>query len=266
MFVNTSELDILNALYSHPYTSQRALARQTGLSIGLVNQSLAALKDAGLLDPAYRMTPAAEKLAAERKPRQAVILAAGFGMRMIPINREVPKALLEIHGEPLIERQIRQLQAAGITRIAVVVGFMKERFEYLIDMFGVKLIVNPDYAAANNLISLHLAGEWLDNCYIVPCDLWFAENPFHSAETHSWYLVANAPDPGSGIRVNRKGELTLCRNRTECVRLIGLAYLTGEDSASVRNTLATMAADPSFRDSFWDSEVPPCPAIRCICP
>ena len=35
------------------------------------------------------------------KPQQAVILAAGFGMRMVPINTEVPKGLLEVHGNRL---------------------------------------------------------------------------------------------------------------------------------------------------------------------
>ena len=60
-----------------------------------------------------------------RKPRQAIILAAGFGMRMVPINTEMPKGLLEVNGEPLIERIIQQLHEVGIKEIYVVVGFMK---------------------------------------------------------------------------------------------------------------------------------------------
>ena len=64
-------------------------------------------------------------------PKNAIILAAGYGMRMVPINTEVSKGLLEIHGEPLIERLIRQLHEAEIYDIYIVVGFMKERYEYL---------------------------------------------------------------------------------------------------------------------------------------
>lgn len=60
-----------------------------------------------------------------RKPRQAIILAAGFGMRMVPINTEMPKGLLEVNGEPLIERIIKQLHEVVIKEIYVVVGFMK---------------------------------------------------------------------------------------------------------------------------------------------
>lgn len=82
----------------------------------------------------------------QRTPQNAVILAAGFGMRMVPINMEYPKGLLVINGEPLIERLIRQLQEVDIKNIYVIVGFMKEKYEYLVEKFGVHLFVNTDYA------------------------------------------------------------------------------------------------------------------------
>ena len=88
---------------------------------------------------------------------------------MVPINLETPKAFLEVKGEVLIERQIRQLNEAGITDITVVVGFMKEKFEYLIDEFGVRLVVNRDYSSKNNLFSMNLVADRLSNTYIVPC-------------------------------------------------------------------------------------------------
>ncbi len=53
---------------------------------------------------------------------------------------------MKVKGEYLIERLIRQLHEVGVHQIYVVVGFMKEQFEYLIDEFGVKLIVNSEYA------------------------------------------------------------------------------------------------------------------------
>ena len=73
---------------------------------------------------------------------------------MVPINVEVPKGILEVHGEPLIERLIRQLLEAGVKEIDIVVGFMKEQYEYLIDKYGVHLVFNKDYAVKNNLYSL----------------------------------------------------------------------------------------------------------------
>ena len=88
---------------------------------------------------------------------------------MVPINTEEPKGLLEVHGEPLIERIIKQLHEVGITNIEIVVGFMKEHYEYLIDEYNVDLIVNPYYATRNNIYSLYLAKDRLANGYIIPC-------------------------------------------------------------------------------------------------
>ena len=58
--------------------------------------------------------------------KNAVILAAGFGMRMVPINTMYTKGMLMVNGEPLVERLICQLREAGISKINIVVGFMKE--------------------------------------------------------------------------------------------------------------------------------------------
>ena len=92
-------------------------------------------------------------------------------MRMVPINTQTPKALMEVNGETLIERTIEQLHEVGVKNIYVVVGYMKEQFEYLIDEYGVELIVNEEYAEKNNLHSLHLASSHLSNTYIIPCDI-----------------------------------------------------------------------------------------------
>ena len=71
-------------------------------------------------------------------------------MRMVPINTEVAKGLIEINGEPLIERTILQLKSAGIDEIHIIVGYMKEKYEYLKKRYNVHLIENPDYALINN--------------------------------------------------------------------------------------------------------------------
>ena len=72
----------------------------------------------------------------------AVILAAGASTRFIPLSLEQPKGLFEVKGERLIERQIKQLQDAGIKNITVVLGYKKEMFYYLEDKYGVKFIIN----------------------------------------------------------------------------------------------------------------------------
>lgn len=144
--MNKQECDILEALHAEPYINQRVLSDLSGHSLGIVNRSLRQLLKEGYIDDNIRLTKKAENEFADKAPKQAIILAAGFGMRMVPINLESSKAFLQVNGEYLIERLIRQLHEVGIKKIYVVVGFMKEQFEYLIDEFGVELVINTEYA------------------------------------------------------------------------------------------------------------------------
>ena len=250
--MNIAECNILMELQRSGSTSQRAMARAVGHSLGVVNRSLKALHEAGYIDDGCRPT---EKAAAEfraRQPRQAVILAAGAGMRMIPLNMEVSKGLLEVNGEVLIERLIRQLQEVGIREIYVVVGFMKEKYEYLMDAYGVELIVNPEYALKNNLHSLYLAREHLTNAYVIPYDIWCSHNPFSREELYSWYMVTDRFDLDSSVRVSHKGELIAVPKGTAGNSMIGICYLTQPDSDTVCTRLEAMDAEPRYDDVFWE--------------
>ena len=164
--MNKQESDVLNALLLEPFINKRILAEVSGHSLGVVNRSLKELIKMDYLDDSIRPTMKAITEFKEKTPQRAIILAAGFGMRMVPINTEMPKGLLEVNGEPLIERIIKQLHEVGIKEIYVVVGFMKEKYEYLIDEYGVELVVNSEYASKNNLHSLILVKEHLENSYI----------------------------------------------------------------------------------------------------
>ena len=197
--MNIYEENVMNEIIQSVSVNQRVLARKTGFSLGLVNRSINALKKEGYLTEQGGLTGKAERELRLNRPGSAIILAAGYGVRMAPINTTSPKALLEVNGERLIERQILQLKEVGIRDITVIIGFMKDEFEYLIDDYGVKLVVNPDYAVKNNLHSLALVADHPGNTYIVPCDLWCEENPFRRSEFLSWYMMAHTPDPESGV-------------------------------------------------------------------
>ena len=250
--MNIQESDILNALCAEPFTNQRTLAEASGHSLGVVNRSVKNLQKEGYLDEDVRLTEKAHLEFQEKAPKNAIILAAGFGMRMVPISMEIPKGLLEVHGEPLIERTIRQLHEAGIREIYVVVGFMKEKYEYLIDGFDVTLIVNPEYAAKNNLHSLKRALRHLSNSYIIPCDIWCDQNPYRRRELYSWYMVSDLVDNDSSVRVNRKMELVSTPALTGGNAMVGISYLLEEQAAVVRKRIEAYSQDPRCDGYFWE--------------
>ncbi|MDO4443847.1 MAG: NTP transferase domain-containing protein, partial [Slackia sp.] len=180
------EFKVLRALAAGECRSQRALADAAGISLGSANAALKALAEKGMV-AGLSIAQAGIDALAPYKVDNAVIMAAGLSSRFAPISYEKPKGLLVVRGEVLIERQIRQLQEAGITDITVVVGYKKEHFFYLERAFGVKIVVNEQYASRNNNSSLMAVREKLGNTYICSSDDYFTVNPFESCVYKAFY-------------------------------------------------------------------------------
>ena len=248
--MNRQEYDILQNIYLNQFENQRILAKQSGHSLGIVNRSLKSLTIQGYIDEQIQPTNKTIRELREKSPKNAIILAAGFGMRMVPINTQYPKALIEVDGQPIIERIINQLNSIGVEDIYIVVGYMKEQFEYLIDEYKVKLIVNEKYAEKNNLHSLALASEYLSNTYIIPCDIWCDKNPFHRYELYSWYMVSDLVTDESNVRVNRKAELV--KNNAGGNQMVGITYLVEEDSRIIKERLIEYDNQKKYDNSFWE--------------
>ena len=124
-----------------------------------------------------------------RKVENAIILAAGMGSRMIPLTYEKPKGLIEVRGESMVERQIRQLLAVGIKKILIVTGYLAEQFDFLQEKYAgiVTCIYNPNYESQNNIASLYLVRQYLGDTYLLSADNYYPENIFKGQETDkSW--------------------------------------------------------------------------------
>lgn len=126
------------------------------------------------------------------KVDNAVIMAAGTASRFAPLSYEKPKALIEVRGEILIERQIKQLKEAEINEIIIVVGYKKEQFYYLKDKYNVKIVENDDYLTRNNNASIYAVKDYLKNTYICSSDNYFNINPFKSTEENAYYAAIYA--------------------------------------------------------------------------
>lgn len=126
------------------------------------------------------------------KINNAVIMAAGTASRFAPLSFEIHKALIEVRGEVLIERQIKQLKEAGIDEVIIITGYKAEQFAYLAEKYGVKLIQNPDYLTRNNNSSIWAARDYLKNSYICSSDNYFLDNPFEAKADNSFYSAVYA--------------------------------------------------------------------------
>ena len=247
--MNRDKYKILKVLITEDVIDQRKISQLTKLSLGKVNNLLKELNKEKYISSNYALTSSGKEYVKSHHPQQATILAAGYGLRMVPINTEEPKGLLEVHGEPLIERIIKQLHKVEITNIKIVVGFMKEHYEYLIDEYDVDLIVNPYYSTRNNIYSLYVAKDRLANGYIIPCDIWFKDNPFSTLEDPSWYLFSDRLTDHSHWQVSKNTKVKYTKEPGN--RMIGIAYLNQEDAEVLTNHLDEMIKAKKY-DSFWE--------------
>ena len=254
IYMNIQEKDIVNALANNTFSSQREVAEYTGYSLGTVNKSINALMEKGYVNEYFKVTDKTRDMFSKKRVRNAIILAAGYGMRMVPINMETPKGLLEVNGETLIERTIKQLRVFGIDDITVVVGFMKEQYEFLIDEYNVKLVVNVEYAIKNNLHSLAMVAEEISNTYIIPCDIWCSYNPYKESELYSWYMVTDELSKESDVRINRKQELVkVSDKKTFGNKMIGICYVDETDALALAEKLKKLDQLGEYEDSFWET-------------
>ena len=250
--MNVFDFEVLRQIVLKEATNQRDLSRMTGYSLGRINKSISALKSNWYLDNQLNITKKTVDAIANMKPKSAIILAAGYGLRMIPLCRDIPKALLEVKGSPLIERLIEQLHEADVYDISIVVGYKKEQFEYLIDKYTVQLIVNTEYHTKNNLHSLSLISEKLGNSYIVPCDIWCENNPFSTVELYPWYMVTDKTVPQSRIKSNRSNELIRIADNESGNREIGIAYVTEDKAEIIKEKIVALKNADTYQNAFWE--------------
>ena len=248
---------VFEYINNNNFNNQREIASKLNISLGKVNQAFNTLIEAGYLFADGTITESGQQLLIQSHPKNAVILAAGYGLRMVPINTEIPKGLLEVNGEPLIERIIKQLQEVGVSHIFVVVGYQKEKYEYLIDTFGVELVVNMDYSTKNNLHSLYKASAHLGNTYIVPCDLWCRNNPFSDTELYSWYMVSDRMSINSSVKYARQKTLISAPGNAEGNSMLGISYLTQDAADYVKEHLNRCVHDHNYDNSFWEDTLFP---------
>ena len=182
-----AEFKILKQLLISSELTQRELAESVSLSLGTVNSVISKLKQKGFLSISNKVTEEGIKELEPYKVDNAIILAAGMSTRFAPLSYEKPKGLLNVKGEVLIERQIKQLHAVGIKDITLVVGYMKEKMFYLEEKYGVEIIINEDYYKYNNTSSMILIENRLSNTYICSSDNYFVKNPFEKYVYKGYY-------------------------------------------------------------------------------
>ena len=129
---------------------------------------------------------------------QAIILAAGMGRRLGEYTKDNTKCMLPVNGVRLIDRVLTQLSPLGLTRVVIVVGYQGQNLiDYLghryDDQFPIEYVENPIYDKTNNIYSLALAKQQLqeDDTLLIESDLIYDDGLFQ--------LLLNNPYPNLAL-------------------------------------------------------------------
>lgn len=183
--MNKDEFIILLEIHRQKKCNPDEISKKADIPLVKVNEIINEFRNNNIIDNS--ITEKGYETLKPYKVKNAIIMAAGFGLRSLPLSRIVPKGLYKVRNEVLIERQINQLMEAGINEIIVVVGYLKEKFYYLKEKYGVIIVENDDYYRYNNISSLYAARKYINNSYICCSDNYFNVNVFKDYVYDSYY-------------------------------------------------------------------------------
>lgn len=190
---------------------------------------------------------------------KAILLAAGMGTRLRPLTLTTPKSLVEVKGTPMLERQIEFLQEIGVEEIMVVTGYLREKFEYLKEKYGVALIHNDRYDVYNNLYTMYLVREHLPGAYVLEADVYLNNNFLVENPQTSRYFSARKPEFKGEWMLRFDDEFKVydieVGDGENDYILCGVSYWSEKDGRYIVEKLEAALETGSFKDFYWDDIV-----------
>ena len=177
--------------------------------------------------------------------KKALILAAGIGKRLGNLTTDLPKCLLPIENQTLIDFSLNTLKNNNIKEITFITGFREERIKEHVrkqwsDEFSFKFIFNDKFSEYNNIYSAYLAKDiWDDETVLLNSDIIFHPDIFTNlkskAQNLKSYLVIDDKNKltheDMKVKINSKGEIKEINKNLDIKssfgEYIGITYLRG---------------------------------------
>lgn len=188
---------------------------------------------------------------------KAIIMAAGMGKRMHPLTLKIPKPLIKVNGVRMIDTIIQSLHQNDIYEIYVVVGYLKEQFKKLQEEYpGVILIDNPYYAVCNNISSLYVARNYIENAMILDGDQIIYNSKILTPEfdRSGYNSIWTDKETKEWLQI-LENEIVISCSRTggkKGWQLYSISRWTAEDGRKLKRHLEIEFVEKKNRQLYWD--------------
>ena len=187
----------------------------------------------------------------------AIILAAGMGTRLRPLTNDRPKCMVEVNGVPMVERQIKYLHESGITDITLVSGYKADSLDFLKEKYGVKIVFNDKYDVYNNIYSMYLVKDLLNDTFVLEGDVFMNKNCLVPQEQSTYFARwIEGYQREWGLIVDENNQLQEIRpgDGTGFI-MSGISYWTYADALKIVTRIDEMMREDNFENLFWDNAV-----------
>lgn len=189
--------------------------------------------------------------------KRAVILAAGFGSRLLPATAHCPKPLVKVKGVPMVETVLDAVIDAGILEIVLVRGHQGEQFDQLKKQYpNIRFLDNPFYDKANNISTAWVVRDLIRDAYVCEADL-VLRNPalIRPFEYETNYLGAWGEEIQDWcFWTNADGYVSKLSSTwgKQCYRMFGISFWTEADGEKLAKYLHEAFWQEKQWEKYWD--------------
>jgi len=260
-----NEFRVLNQIKIHdddPLTKKK-IKQNIKQTYSVVNSIISKFIDEKIItvdeDGKYKITDHGNLIIEPYKVRKAIIIAAGFGSRMVPVTLDTPKPLVKVNGKRIIDTLLDALYAQDIKNIYIIRGYLGEQFDQLLTKYPtIKFIDNPKFNEANNISSIYYARDFLDRCYICEADL-VISNPkiITKYQYRTNYLgipMKTSNDWAFKMQPNgRFIESVSPKGGENCIQMVGISYWTQKDAMQLKTDIQKVFEGHDGANNYWDN-------------
>lgn len=186
----------------------------------------------------------------------AIILAGGYGSRMIAEKQYIHKPLLPILGLPNIERTILMLNDFGIKEIFIIAGIYADQYTFLHEKYGCTIVSDPN-CSVSTLYGIYSVINNIGNTFIIEGDVVLAENIFTN-KSYSYYYVMKYLSPETDAwkpvldSEGRVKSFEIGNFSEPCI--FGVSFWSKSDAEIFKQIITDISTPENLLNSnnFWD--------------